>query len=63
MESDSVFHNLLGCMELLPGLQACFQEDHSDVWDFQKSEYIFVCLKDLVHVLEAFHEQNWDIPA
>ena len=24
MESDSVFHNLLGCMELLPGLHAVF---------------------------------------
>ena len=24
MESDSVFHSLLGCMELLPGLQAVF---------------------------------------
>ena len=63
MESDSVFHNLLGCMELLPGLQACSQEDHSYVWDFQKSEYISVCLKHLVRVPEAFHKQDYDTPA
>ena len=54
MESDSVFHNLLGCMELLPGLRACFQKDDSYVWDFQNSEYISVCLKHLVRVREGF---------